>query len=280
MAKFFLVLLFIPIFAVVLVMSNRAITLPAHAAGASWDQLGNNVGGFNKFLGTKNSRDLVFKTNSIEAMSIDTNQSIFMGGASLGVGKLHVKSDDAHAILALSTDPTLGIGVNGIGSFIGVTGQSTSPGGVGLRGFSTLGPAVEAVGGCCDLLFRGVDGFNDNREVFNVKQDGSITMTKEGAGSLISGRRFDPGDPFSVIVNVFGVDTNGNVAASGTVDAANMRVGIDGYVQLDALPGAPPAADCGNQAFEGRMRFGPSPTTPFLYICNGLAGWVKVRLIP
>ncbi|MCP4603199.1 MAG: hypothetical protein GY847_22240, partial [Proteobacteria bacterium] len=47
---------------------------------------------------------------------------------------------------------------------------------------------------------------------------------------------------------------------------------VEGYVRLDTVSSAPPAADCDEASEEGRMKF--DPISDALYLCSGLSGWV------
>ena len=53
-------------------------------------------------------------------------------------------------------------------------------------------------------------------------------------------------------------------------EAGDLNAG--GYVQLDTVSSAPPAADCDEASEEGRMEF--DPASDLLYICSGVSGWV------
>jgi hypothetical protein len=70
---------------------------------------------------------------------------------------------------------------------------------------------------------------------------------------------------------LFRVQRNGNVGI-GTTNPQS-RLEVDGYIQLDTVTGAPPAADCNEASEEGRMKFDPG--SDLLYICSGASGWVS-----
>ncbi|MCP4666074.1 MAG: hypothetical protein GY849_06880, partial [Deltaproteobacteria bacterium] len=61
-----------------------------------------------------------------------------------------------------------------------------------------------------------------------------------------------------------------NITEAGEL---NTKGGLttEGYVQLDTVAAAPPAADCDEASEEGRMKF--DPVTEVLYICAA-SGWV------
>ncbi len=53
----------------------------------------------------------------------------------------------------------------------------------------------------------------------------------------------------------------------------NSKLQVNGYIQLDTVSSAPPAADCDAASEEGRMKF--DPTSDVLYICSGASGWIS-----
>jgi hypothetical protein len=75
----FLLLLLLPIFSYA---QNGLVTikLPSGSGLAAWNLNGNSIVDSN-FLGTTNSKDLIFKTKNVEAMRIDTNGNVGIGTA-------------------------------------------------------------------------------------------------------------------------------------------------------------------------------------------------------
>ncbi len=66
------------------------------------------------------------------------------------------------------------------------------------------------------------------------------------------------------------ISNNGNVGIGTTTPQSTLEV--DGYIQLDTVTSAPPAADCNEESECGRMKF--DGTSDVLYICSGASGWV------
>lgn len=102
-------------------------------------------------------------------------------------------------------------------------------------------------------------------------------------GLALSAYENDLGDPHWGIIKFYTggdglsmaeqmrIDYAGNVGIGTTNPQSKLQV--DGYIQLDTVAGAPPAADCNEASEEGRMIF--DPNSDVLYICSGVSGWVS-----
>lgn len=97
---------------------------------------------------------------------------------------------------------------------------------------------------------------SDNVGILDREPDGTFEVNPDATE--------DNGDEFVVA-------TNGNVGIGTTSPQSSLQVA--GYVQLDTVTGAPPAADCNEASEEGRMIF--DPNSDILYICSGVSGWVS-----
>jgi hypothetical protein len=272
---------------------------PATASGKQpfWNLTGNGgtVPGA-QFLGTTDSKSLVIKTAGVERMRLRDNGNVGIGTAfpgeklHIGDGNILVEGGGETALL-FKRDFT----------FNGISGASTNP-------IFKLGRVNGAGDGDPELRVLYSDDATAERAVFEFDRKGIVASVKPEVGSHFEG--FVAGEPEPLFrLNSFpamqlemgpGGATPTDIAirreAAETMTlrtGGSERVRIDGsgrvgigtaspqsalqvvgsYVQIPAISGAPPAADCDAAAEAGRIVVrtdGP----PDLYICRGTSGWV------
>jgi len=272
---------------------------PATGSGKQpfWNLTGNGgtVPG-TQFLGTTDGKSLVFKTAGAERMRIRDNGNVGIGTAFPGE-KLHIGDGNilveggGEAALLFKRDFT----------FNGVSGPSANP-------IFKLGRVNGAGDGDPELRVLYTDDATAERAVFEFDRKGIVASVKPDVGSHFEG--FVAGDPeprfrlssFPAMQLEMGpggatptdvairreadntmtlrtggsermrIDDSGRIGI-GTASPQSALQVVGNYVQIPAISGAPPAADCDSAAEAGRMVVradGP----PDLYICRGTSGWV------
>jgi hypothetical protein len=170
-----------------------------------------------------------------------------------------------------------------------------------------MGRVITAGDGDPEFRFLYSDDITPERSVFEFDRKGIVASVKTDRGSHFEGfisiadtepifrlnsypaMRLEMGNGGSTPVDVaiqrettstltlitdnaerLRVDSTGNVGI-GTA-TPNSALEVDGYVQLDTLTSAPPAADCDEASERGRMKV--DIVNSLLYICTN-SGWVS-----